>query len=238
MTLQIRPILCNAGYMDNYAYLITDEITNTSAIVDAAEEIAIVNFCRAQNITPQYILTTHHHKDHTNANLALKKRFQAQIIGSAAEAEKIPGLDIALSDGDTFNLGNSKAKVILAPGHTDGHLLWYFSKDKALFTGDVLFNLCIGGLFEGTMRQMWQSLQKIKALPDDVRFYPGHEYTGASLNYLAASQNEPEIQQYLQFLETCRKNNLPPVGIPLNLEKKCNPYLKIASETDFINKMS
>lgn len=238
MTLQISPILCNAGYMDNYAYLITDENTNTSAIVDAAEENAIVNFCRAQNITPQYILTTHHHEDHTNANLALKKRFHAQIIGSAAEAGRIPGLDIALNDGDTFNLGHSEAKAILAPGHTDGHLLWYFPKDKALFTGDVLFNLCIGGLFEGTPRQMWQSLQKIKALPDDVRFYPGHEYTGASLNYLAARQNKPEIQQYLQFLENCRKNNLPPVGVPLNLEKACNPYLKIASETDFINKMS
>lgn len=238
MSLKIFPILCNAGFMDNYAYLLTDAETNVSAVVDAAEEKAIADFCHANNVVPQYIFTTHHHEDHTNANVALKKYFGAKVVGSSVEAEKISGLDIALHDGDVFALGNAKAQVILTPGHTKGHLLWYFAKDKALFTGDVLFNLCIGGLFEGTPQQMWQSLQKIKALPDDVRFYPGHEYTHASYSLLAARRNEPAILQYLQFLETCRQNNVPPVGNTLGLEKLCNPYLRIDNENEFIQQMS
>lgn len=238
MSLEIYPILCNAGFMDNYAYILIDSETKVSAVVDAAEEKPIVEFCQKQDITPSYILTTHHHEDHTNANLALKKRFNAKVVGSKIEENLISGLDIALNDGDLFKLGNSEAVAILASGHTNGHLLWYFSKDKAIFTGDVLFNLCIGGLFEGTPQQMWQSLQKIKDLPNDVRFYPGHEYTKSSFEYLIANQNQPQIQKYLQFLEQCRQNNQPPVGNTLGLEKLCNPYLLLQTEADFVNQMS
>lgn len=238
MSLEIYPILCNAGFMDNYAYVLIDSETKVSAIVDAAEEKPIVEFCQKQDIIPSYILTTHHHVDHTNANLALKKRFNAKVVGSKIEENLISGLDTALNDGDLFKLGNSEAAAILASGHTNGHLLWYFSKDKAIFTGDVLFNLCIGGLFEGTPQQMWQSLQKIKGLPNDVRFYPGHEYTKSAFRYLIANQNQPQIQKYLQFLEQCRQNNQPPVGNTLGLEKLCNPYLLLQTEADFVNQMS
>lgn len=238
MSLEIYPILCNAGFMDNYAYVLIDSETKVSAIVDAAEEKPIVEFCQKQDITPSYILTTHHHEDHTNANLALKKRFNAKVVGSKIEENLISGLDIALNDGDLFKLGNSEAAAILALGHTNGHLLWYFSKDKAIFTGDVLFNLCIGGLFEGTPQQMWQSLQKIKGLPNDVRFYPGHEYTKSAFGYLITNQNQPQIQKYLQFLEQSRQNNQPPVGNTLGLEKLCNPYLLLQTEADFVNQMS
>lgn len=238
MSLEIYPILCNAGFMDNYAYVLIDSETKVSAIVDAAEEKPIVEFCQKQDITPSYILTTHHHEDHTNANLALKKRFNVKVVGSKIEENLISGLDIALNDGDLFKLGNSEAAAILASGHTNGHLLWYFFKDKAIFTGDVLFNLCIGGLFEGTPQQMWQSLQKIKGLPNDVRFYPGHEYTKSAFGYLIANQNQPQIQKYLQFLEQCRQNNQPPVGNTLGLEKLCNPYLLLQTEADFVNQMS
>lgn len=238
MSLEIYPILCNAGFMNNYAYVLIDRETKVSAVVDAAEEKPIVEFCQKQDITPSYILTTHHHEDHTNANLALKKRFNAKVVGSKIEENLISGLDIALNDGDLFKLGNLEAAAILASGHTNGHLLWYFSKDKAIFTGDVLFNLCIGGLFEGTPQQMWQSLQKIKGLPNDVRFYPGHEYTKSAFGYLIANQNQPQIQKYLQFLEQCRQNNQPPVGNTLGLEKLCNPYLLLQTEADFVNQMS
>ena len=238
MSLEIYPILCNAGFMDNYAYVLIDSETKVSAVVDAAEEKPIVEFCQKQDIIPSYILTTHHHEDHTNANLALKKRFNAKVVGSKIEENLISGLDIALNDGDLFKLGNSEAVAILASGHTNGHLLWYFSKDKDIFTGEALFNLCIGGLFEGTPQQMWQSLQKIKGLPNDVRFYPGHEYTKSSFWYLIANQNQPQIQKYLQFLEQCRQNNQPPVGNTLGLEKLCNPYLLLQTEADFVNQMS
>lgn len=235
MSLNIVPILCNAGIMDNYAYLLTDTDTNISAIVDAAEETPIINYCSAHNLIPEYIFTTHHHKDHTNANLALKKRYNLKVAGSEIEKEITEGLDISLKDGDTFNLGKTQAQIILTAGHTLGHILWYFPREKVLFTGDMLFNMTIGGLFEGSPQQMWQSIQKIKALPDDVRFYPGHEYSIASLSYLKAlTRTNPYAAEYLAFLQNTR----PPVGNSLGLEKKCNPYFTIASENDFIQQMS
>lgn len=233
MSIKINTIPCNIGSMDNYAYIITDLDTNICAIVDAAEEKTLINFCSNQNIVPQYVLSTHHHEDHTNANLALKKLYNLKIIGSDIEKNKIKGIDLPLFDNDTFYLGNTKIQAILTAGHTTGHMIWYLPDDKAVFTGDLLFNLTIGGIFEGTPQQMWQSLQKLKQLPDDTRFYPGHEYTHASLGYLTSQIDKPAFQQYLEFLQTTQ----PPVGNTLALEKRCNPYLQIQSETDFVNSM-
>jgi len=238
MSLKIIPVLCNAGFMDNYAYILIDEKTELCAVVDAAEEKAISEKCAEIGAKPSFILTTHHHEDHTNANLSLKKKYHLQIVGPVAEKDKIPGIDLALTDGDFFILGKSKARMITVPGHTLGHCLWYFAADKVLFTGDMLFNLCIGGIFEGTIRQMWQSMQKIKVLPDDVRFYPGHEYTYNSAAYLEKHNNLPEFQKYSEFLQQCRLQKCPPVGNTLELEKQCNPYLRIEDEETFISAMS
>lgn len=234
MSLKIMPVLCNAGSMDNYAYIITDSKTAVSAIVDAAEEKPIVNYCSAHNIKPKYIFTTHHHNDHTNANKALKEKYNLTVVGSAVEQKITPAIDVILKDGDIFQLGEIKAQIILAPGHTKGHILWYFPQDTALFTGDVLFNMTIGGIFEGTAQQMWQSIEKIKSLPDDVAFYPGHEYTAMSLPGLM-KQSTPEAQQYLQLLSQKQQNNAALVGIPLGLEKQCNPYLRAKNEEEFMN---
>ena len=175
--LKIEPILCRAGSMDNYAWLLIDEESGQSAVVDPSEAAPIINRCQELNVKPDYIFNTHHHYDHTDANLELKQLYSAKIVGGAADYKRIPGLDIALEDGDIFNLGESQAQIIRVDGHTIGHILWYFPEAKALFTGDTLFNLCIGGLFEGTAEMMFESLQKIKELPNDVNFYPGHEYT-------------------------------------------------------------
>lgn len=233
MSLLITPILCNAGFMDNYAYILIDDETGISAVVDAAEEKAVAEKCRELKIKPSFILTTHHHEDHTNANLALKKMFGLRVVAPLAEKGKIPGADIFLNDGELFNLGKITVQSILVPGHTLGHCLWYFAEQKALFTGDVLFNLCMGGIFEGTPEQMWQSLQKIKTLPNDVRFYPGHEYTRVSREYFAQNKDIPEFREYLDFLSRCNSEKRPPVGIALGLEKVCNPYLRIKSEKEF-----
>ena len=162
MSLQIEPILCRPNTMDNYAYLLTDTQTEESAIIDASEAEPIIRVCEQKNIQPKYILVTHHHEDHTNGNLPLKKKYNLQIAVPRLESSLIDGADILLSENDTFSLGKSTAKIISAPGHTNGHILYYFTEDKALFTGDVLFNLSIGGLFEGTPQQMWNSLNKIK----------------------------------------------------------------------------
>lgn len=234
MSLKIKPVLCRAGVMDNYAYIITDEATGTTAVVDASEAEPVKIMCEALKLNPSYILTTHHHFDHVGGNAELKKRYGLKIVGPEAEKKLIADLDIALKDGDEFALGQSKARVIAAPGHTLGHILWYFPDDKVLFTGDVLFNLCIGGIFEGTPEQMWNSLQKIKALPDDVAFYAGHEYTAGALRMAMARGQTPALEKYLASAYSRLTAKTPDKPITLGLEKQCNPYLMINDQEQFL----
>lgn len=224
--LKIEIVLCRAGTMDNYSYIITDSDTNISAVIDPSEAEPIIQRCKELNITPQYILNTHHHFDHTDANIILKNLYHAQVVGNQADAERIPGFDLGVKDGGTFALGNSIAQIIDVSAHTQGHILWYFAQDKALFTGDTLFNLCVGGLFEGNTEQMFKALDKIRSLPDDVMFYPGHEYTaqgaGFAQQYFAG---RPELKEYFALAQERLNNGLPVAPIPLGLEKACNPYL-------------
>ncbi len=233
MTLIINPILCRKGTMDNYAYIITDEKSKISAVIDASETEPIVRWCEKYNIKPEYIFTTHHHFDHVGANIDLKKKYGLKIIAPLAEKHLIDDVDIALKNNDEFFLGQTKVIAISASGHTKGHMLWYFENDKALFTGDVLFNLCIGGLFEGTPEQMFFSLEKIKSLPDDICFYPGHEYTKYCLDNML-KYNDTNINEYFNIAIQRINQGKPVAPINLGLEKKCNPYLKINRLEDFI----
>ncbi len=234
MSLNIETILCRAGAMDNYSYLLTDKETGISAIIDPSEATPIIKRCDELGNKPSYILNTHHHFDHTDANLEIKNYFQAKVIGAETDKRRIPGIDETVRDGETWFLGKTKAEIIRVDGHTIGHILWYFSEDKALFTGDTLFNLCIGGLFEGTSKDMFASLNKIKNLPDDTLFYPGHEYTihgiPFALNY---SPNNPELQNYIQLTQQRLNQGLPVEPVSLGFEKQCNPYLKVQSLSEF-----
>ena len=130
-------------------------------------------------------------------------------------------------------MGKAKVEAISAPGHTLGHVLWYFPDEKLLFTGDVLFNLCIGGIFEGTPEQMWQSLKKIKALPDDVLFYPGHEYTAHCLTDAIRRENSKAMQDYAAHAQKRLAAGLPVAPVSLKMEKQCNPYLRIEDKKTF-----
>jgi len=226
MSLQVTPILCRAGTMDNYSYLIIDSDTKISAIIDPSEAQPIINICSSLNIIPDYIFNTHHHYDHTDANIDIKQYYNCKIVGAEADKHRIAGIDITVPYNSNFALGNSNAEIIAATGHTQGHILWYFTQDKILFTGDTLFNLCIGGLFEGTIAEMFNTLQKIKNLPDDTLFYPGHEYTLHCLNdALYYNQHKPEMQEYLQIIQQRLSNGQSVAPISLKLEKACNPYL-------------
>ncbi len=233
MSLKINPVLCRAGVMDNYAYIVTDEETGISAVIDASEAAPIVRRCRELDITPQYILTTHHHFDHVGGNEELKTLYNLKIFGPEAESGLIPGIDRGVRDGERFYLWKRAVEVIGAPGHTLGHVLWYFPDDKVLFTGDVLFNLCIGGIFEGTPKQMWNSLQKIKRLPDNTDFYPGHEYTVHCLADALKHGNSESLRIYSAHAKGRLANGLPVAPVNLNLEKRCNPYLQIEDEKIF-----
>ena len=124
--LSIYPILCRAGIMDNYAYLIVDEASQTSAVIDPSEAAPIIAKCNELNIKPQYILNTHHHFDHTDGNLALKEIYNCQIVGNIKDSHRIPGFDIGVEEGKTFALGASIAEIIDVSAHTQGHILWYF----------------------------------------------------------------------------------------------------------------
>lgn len=230
MSLKVIPILCNAGFMNNYAYLLIDEASSKSAIIDASEAKPIIKICEQYNVKPEYIFVTHHHDDHIGGNTELKTKYGLKIIVPDKEKTLIADADIGLKEKDEFSLGSSTARIIEAEGHTKGHILWYFEKDKKLFTGDVLFNLSIGGLFEGTPKQMWKTLEKIKALPDDVCFYCGHEYTSFGLRSLP---NNEDGKKYAEYILPLIEQNLPTVGIPLKLEKKCNPYLRASSLKEF-----
>lgn len=219
--LKITPVLCRAGKMDNYAYILTDGATGVSAVLDPSEAAPVIAECEKQNIRPAYVFNSHHHFDHVEGNLELKEKYGAKVAAGAHDCGRIPGADIGLEDGDVFKLGESEAQIIRADGHTIGHILWYFPADKVLFTGDVLFNLAIGGLFEGTPEQMWNSLQRIKKLPDDTLFYPGHEYTVYGLNQIYG----PAAERYAERALARLREGLPVAPVSLGEEKICNPYL-------------
>lgn len=224
--LKVYPILCRAGIMDNYAYLLIDDSTGISAVIDPSEAAPIIKKCQELGIKPDYILNTHHHFDHTDANIELKQLYGAKVVANENDAGRIPGFDIGVKPGDTFSLGQSLAEIIDVSAHTQGHILWYFPQDKVVFTGDTLFNLCIGGLFEGTVEEMFIALQKIKQLPDDVLFYPGHEYTLPSIpQALHLLPNSQALSHYVKNAQQRLKQGLPVAPIPLGLEKQCNPYL-------------
>ena len=232
MSLEINPVLCRPNVMDNYAYIIRDTVSGKVVIVDAAESEPIISKCEALGLKPDYILATHHHFDHVGGHEDLKKKYGLQIVCPDLEKDKIPFADQGVVGGDVLKIGEMEIHVIDVPGHTLGHVLWYFPKDKVVFTGDVLFNLCIGGLFEGTASQMWHSLNKIKELPDDVLFYPGHEYTASCLPRHV--EKGTALAEYVdKAIEKLRKKE-PVSPVSLGLEKMCNPYLQIKEEKYFV----
>ncbi|MBQ2885320.1 MAG: MBL fold metallo-hydrolase [Alphaproteobacteria bacterium] len=228
MDIQIIPVLCNEKNMANYAYILHDKSDNQTIIIDAAEANPIIKKLEELNLTPSHILTTHHHFDHVGGNLPLKEKYNLKIIAPENEFTKVPGADIPAKDKENIKIGNFTFNVIEAKGHTKGHVLYYLPKNNALFTGDVLFNLCIGGIFEGTPIEMAQSLNKIKTLPDNTLIFPGHEYTRSCLspNYMPSK----ELNTYIQKMLDRENNKFAPTT--LAEEKMFNHYLQ---DIDLIN---
>ncbi len=232
--LKVHPILCRAGYMNNYSYLLTDTKTNISAIIDPSEAEPIISECEKLNIKPKFILNTHHHFDHVEGNIELAKKYQAKIVCNVADMYRIKGAEIGVTPQTPFILGDSIAEIIDVSAHTQGHILFYFKKDKILFTGDTLFNLCIGGLFEGTPKQMFDALKKIKQLPNDVLFYPGHEYTQACASFaFKYNHGNEQIKNYLEYAKNRLDKGRPVAPITLKQEKSCNPYLQANTLEEF-----
>ncbi|NVJ97005.1 MAG: hydroxyacylglutathione hydrolase [Alphaproteobacteria bacterium] len=216
---------------DNYLYLIHDPVSEETAVVDPAVEDAVVAALESRGWQLTHIFNTHHHWDHTGANLALKERYQTTIVGPSADRDRIPGIDIAVGEGDKAYLGDVAANVFDVPGHTRGHIAYHFVDDRALFCGDTLFAMGCGRLFEGTPDQMWQSLSKLLALPDETDVYCAHEYTLSNGKF--ALSVEPEnlaLVARMAEVEAARKRGEPTVPSKLGLEKATNPFLRPMSD--------
>jgi hydroxyacylglutathione hydrolase len=225
--LQIHQIPC---LQDNYGYLIHDPASGLTASVDTPDAAAIERELEAQGWKLDYILNTHHHFDHAGGNLALKAKTGCVIVGSRADAARIPGIDVLVGEGDRFALGSHEARILETSGHTVGHICYVFDEDKAAFVGDTLFSLGCGRLFEGTPGQMWESLQKLMALPDDVRVYCAHEYTQSNGRFAVTMEpKNAALKARVADVAALRAAGQPTVPSTIGLEKATNPFLRPAS---------
>ena len=177
---------------DNYSYLIFEKETNIISIVDPSDFNACDEVIRKYKKL-DYILNTHHHLDHVGGNLELKDKYNSKILASEKDKRRIPGIDILLKDKQIFKIGNLEFKIIFIPGHTSGHIAFYFKKEKILFSGDTLFSLGCGRVFEGTHAEMLNSLNKLKSLPSDTKVYCGHEYTKRNLDFCLKYDNKNQF---------------------------------------------
>ncbi len=210
---------------DNYVWLLRSG--QTVAVVDPAVEGPVVAELDRAGWRLTHILNTHHHNDHVGANLALKTRFGCKIVGPLADRDRIPGIDLALAEGDTVTLGDATARVFDVPGHTRGHIAFWFAGEKALFCGDTLFALGCGRLFEGAPDQMWASLLKFRALPDDTRVYCAHEYTQSNARFaVTADPGNASLAARAGEIDAARAKGDATVPSLLGVEKATNPFLR------------
>lgn len=178
--LDIHPFICR---QDNYGVLLHDSASGLTASIDAPEASAIERELTAKGWKLSHILTTHHHVDHVEGNLALKRTWNAKIIGPKAEASQIPGIDQQVADGESYEFAGREVKVIATPGHTKGHIVLHMPQEQWLFAGDTLFALGCGRVIEGTLEEMWASLDKLRKLPPETQFHCGHEYTESNARF-------------------------------------------------------
>jgi hydroxyacylglutathione hydrolase len=226
--IEIIPLL-----KDNYSYLVIDPEKNC-IVIDPAQAAPVQSRIEKEDLTLKYILNTHHHGDHTAGNLDLKKMNDCEIVAPFAETARIENVDIAVREGDYFSFSDITARIIETPGHTSGHICFYFEALSALFCGDTLFSMGCGRLFEGTADEMWRSLEKIMKLPDDTKIYCGHEYTLSNGTFCLSV--EPENQAIIERIEdvtALTERGKPSIPSTLEMEKQTNVFLRAGSATRF-----
>ncbi len=222
MRVEIIPCL-----QDNYSYLIIDDSNNSACVVDPSEASPIINFLKNKNINLKYILNTHHHFDHIGGNKNLKKIFKSTVVGFKGDADRIPEIDILLEDNQVWKAENFIAKIFHIPGHTTGHICFHFFQDKLIFTGDTLFSLGCGRIFEGTYKQMFNSLNKIKSLPNETKIYCGHEYTLNNSKFcMAHDPNNQNLKKKIENIKKQVKDGLPTIPSTIKDELDCNIFLR------------
>jgi hydroxyacylglutathione hydrolase len=212
---------------DNFAVLIHDEASGETASIDAPDAGAILSRLKNLGWRLSHILVTHHHGDHTAGNLALEQAFGCTIVAPAAEADRIPGVDREVREGDRVGFCGVEAEVIATPGHTAGHVSYHVPGERLAFVGDTLFSLGCGRLFEGDAETMWASLKKLAALPRETSVYCGHEYTAANGAFaLTIEPNNLDLQARVEEVRKLRAANLPTLPTTIGQELSTNPFLR------------
>jgi hydroxyacylglutathione hydrolase len=222
MKIQIIPCL-----HDNYSYLVIDEKNNIACAIDPSEAKPIIKYLEKKNISLKYILNTHHHYDHVGGNQELKKKYNARVIGYKGDKHRIPEIDTLVDDQEIWKQESFEAKIIHIPGHTLGHICFYFFNEEAAFTGDTLFSLGCGKIFEGSYEQMFNSLMKIKALPLKTKIYCGHEYTKQNAKFcITHDKNNENLKNKIKIIDKKLENNLPTIPSTIREELDCNIFLR------------
>ena len=219
---------------DNYSYLVIDETTKVACVIDPSEAKPIIDVVEQKKINLKYILNTHHHYDHVGGNLELKEKYNCEIIGYRGDKDRIPEIDVLLDDNQVWKRNKFEAKIYHIPGHTTGHIAYHFFNEKKIFTGDTLFSLGCGRIFEGTYEQMFNSLKKIKKLPLDTKIYCGHEYTLQNSNFCIANDSKNlKLKNKIAKIKEKLAKGLPTVPTILEDEIQCNIFLRAKDVKSF-----
>ena len=224
MTAEIRLFPCLS---DNFGYLIHDPVTKATASIDAPEAGPIIKALQREGWTLTDILVTHHHMDHVGGIAELKEKYNCRVVAPYDKAAAIPLVDERVREGATVKVGNLTARVLETPGHTLDHISYVFDEDRALFCADTLFSIGCGRVFEGTYPMMWESLLKLRALPNDMRVYCGHEYTASNVKFaLTVEPNNPALKARAEEVAKLRAANEPTVPTLIRDEKEANTFLR------------
>ncbi len=226
MKIEIIPCL-----NDNYSYLIVEKEASMISIIDPSDFYACDKIINKYNKL-DFILNTHHHSDHVNGNLKLKKKYGSKVLGFDLDKDRIPGIDILLKKNQKMMIGNLEFKVIFIPGHTKGHIAFYFEDEKIVFTGDTLFSLGCGRVFEGTYEEMFNSLINLKSLPTETKVYFGHEYTKKNLDFcLKYDSNNDLLKKKLLSINAKLSDNLPTAPTTIGEEREMNIFLRCSDKS-------
>jgi hydroxyacylglutathione hydrolase len=228
--LQVIDVALFACLEDNYGLLVRDPASGAVAAIDTPDASRIMAELDARGWRLTHILNTHWHDDHVGGNLALKARYGATVIAPEAERDRIPGVDVGVAGGTVFDFGTLPVTVIATPGHTLGHVVYYFSTAQMLFPGDTLFAMGCGRLFEGTADQMWVNMQMLAALPPETIVYAAHEYTLGNARFAATIEPEnPDVAARLATVRDLRARDMPTMPFTIGDERATNPFMRAES---------
>ena len=229
MAAEIRVFTC---LTDNFGYLVHDSESGATASIDAPEAGPIINALEREGWTLTDILVTHHHGDHVGGVAELKQRYGCRVMAPHDKTTRIANVDQRVANADVVKVGNLLVRVLETPGHTLDHISYVFDNDKAVFAADTLFSIGCGRVFEGTYPMMWDSLLKLRALPDDFRLYCGHEYTASNIKFaLTVESDNPALKARAEEVARLRAENKPTIPVLLGEEKKANVFLRADDPT-------